>query len=38
MVARWNLDAATIESGLAQGAALDFDTTLSEIVRELKQD
>jgi tetratricopeptide (TPR) repeat protein len=38
MLARWNLDAATVEAGLAQGAALEFDATVEEIARELAQD
>ena len=37
MLARWNLDAAMVEAGLAQGAALDFDATVEEMARELEQ-
>jgi hypothetical protein len=35
LFARWHLDAATLETGLAQGAMLDFETTVKEIAREL---
>jgi hypothetical protein len=32
---RWGLDPDAVERGLAAGAALDFDVTVAEILREL---
>lgn len=35
ILARWHLDEAVVEAGLADGAKLDWETTVAEIVREL---
>jgi hypothetical protein len=33
-LAEWALDAATVETGLAQGAALDWDRTIQELLKD----